>query len=58
MYDYWHIQKATKSRNLNINFNGVQIEFVKQTKLLGVYIDNTLSWNAHIDFQENCAKES
>lgn len=35
---------------MNIYFSGVQIEFVKQAKLLGVYIDNTSSWNVHIDF--------
>jgi hypothetical protein len=39
-----------KCRNLNIDFNGVQIEFVKQAKLLGVYIDSTLSWDAHVEF--------
>lgn len=43
-------KRLQKCRNLNINFSGVQIEFVKQAKLLGIYIDNTLSWNAHIDF--------
>lgn len=37
-------KRLQKCRNQNINFSGVKIEF------LGVYIDNTLSWNAHIDF--------
>ena len=33
-------QRLLKCRNLNIDFNGVQIEFVKQAKPLGVYIDS------------------
>jgi hypothetical protein len=39
-----------KCRNLNIDFNGVQIEFVKQARLLVVYIDKTLSWDALVEF--------
>ena len=43
-------KRLQKCRNLSINFNDVQIEFVKQARLLGVYIDNTLSWDVHVDF--------
>jgi hypothetical protein len=31
-------QRLLKCRNLNIDFNDVQIEFVKRAKILGVYI--------------------
>jgi hypothetical protein len=43
-------QTLLKCKNLNIDLNGVGIEFVKQPKLLGVYINWTLSWDAHVEF--------
>jgi hypothetical protein len=43
-------QRLLKCRNLNIDFNGVRIEFVKQAQLLGAYIDSSLSWDTHVEF--------
>jgi len=36
--------------HLSININGSQIETVPSEKLLGVYIDPTLTWSTHIDY--------
>ena len=35
--------------NLNININGTRLQRVSQCKHLGVKIDETLSWNMHIE---------
>ncbi len=39
----------TKAADLNLFINGVPIEQVTHVKLLGVMLDNTLSWSKHID---------
>ena len=39
-----------KSEKININIDNHQIDTVSSHKLLGVYIDETLSWNPHIDY--------
>ena len=41
--------KKYSSNSLNIMLNGHPLEEVNKTKFLGVIIDNTLSWNFHID---------
>ena len=41
------IQKAGK---LNITIGDTPINSVISQKLLGLYIDETLSWNPHIDY--------
>ena len=38
----------TDTSNLNINIDGNTIKQVNKQKLLGVFIDETLSWSAHI----------
>ncbi len=40
----------TKAADLNLFINGVLIEQVTHVKLLGVMLDNTLSWSKHIDY--------
>jgi Reverse transcriptase (RNA-dependent DNA polymerase)/Endonuclease-reverse transcriptase len=42
----------------NITLKGEPIRWVKTQKLLGVYIDNTLSWIPHLDYVLNRAKRS
>lgn len=42
--------KGCKNVEIVNKFLYVQIEFVKQAKLFGVYIDKTLSWDANIHF--------
>ena len=43
----YKIQKAGK---LNITIGDTPINTVSSQKLLGLYIDETLSWNLHIDY--------
>ena len=39
------------SRNMNcINIDGHSIEEVRQTKFLGVILDNKLNWHAHCEY--------
>ena len=40
----------TDTSYLNINIDGNTIKQVNKQKLLGVYIDEKLSWSAHIDY--------
>ena len=39
-----------KSGKININIDNHRIDTVSSHKLLGVYIDETQSWNPHIDY--------
>ncbi len=39
----------TKAAHLNLFITGVPVEQVTHVKLLGVMLDNTLSWSKHID---------
>lgn len=46
-------QRMQKRQNFHINYNDIEIEFVKQKKkMLSVYIHvaNALSWEVHILF--------
>ena len=38
------------SSSLLIHINGTFLENCEYTKLLGLYIDNNLTWNKHLDF--------
>lgn len=42
-------QRLSRSRSLNIQANDATIQCVSKQKLLGIYIDENLSWTAHID---------
>lgn len=42
-------QKIDKIGKLNLQIDNAQIEHVSSQKLLGIVIDETLSWNPHID---------
>lgn len=42
-------QRVSNSRPLNIHDNNTAIQSVTKQKLLGIYIDEDLSWTAHID---------
>ena len=42
-------QKIDKVGKLNISIGNTQINHVSSQKLLGLFIDETLSWNTHID---------
>ena len=48
------LSKAKESRlaeneiDINININGTQIKNTKQEKLLGVVIDNNLTWHSQV----------
>ena len=34
----------------DLSLNNVSLPYVSETKLLGVYINNALNWNTHIDY--------
>jgi hypothetical protein len=42
-------QKLSKCRKLNLVVNNYTIECVEESKLLGVIIDETLSWKSHTE---------
>ena len=42
--------KKSKPDDVYINIDGHEIDEVKCTKFLGVYIDNKISWKKHIDY--------
>jgi hypothetical protein len=44
------LTKTNQDINLRINLNNTQIERTLNTKFLGLIIDNTLPWKAHIDY--------
>jgi hypothetical protein len=43
-------ERLLQCGNLDIDFKGVQITFVKEATLLGIYIDDTFSWDAPVEF--------
>ena len=45
----YETKKNTHCKELYLNIAGKNIENVKTQKLLGIYIDNTLSWNYQIE---------
>ena len=52
---FGNIKKAKQNayRDLNININGTCIQSTDKTKFLGVYIDQGLTWEAHINYTCN-----
>ena len=48
--------RLRKTQNLDLKTSDSKIENVRSQKLLGVYIDSTLSWKIHVD--KTCAKLS
>ena len=42
--------KIYESSNYNIQVENITVEQVKQTKFLGVYIDDKLNWSVHINY--------
>ena len=48
--------RLRKTQNLDLKTSDSKIENVRTQKLLGVYIDSTLSWKIHVD--KTCAKLS
>jgi hypothetical protein len=44
--------KGGKDKYLNINIiiEGINLEVVKQTKFLGIVLDNGLNWRPHITY--------
>ena len=43
-------KKSIKNVDITIKINGVPIERVRNTKFLGVIVDEKLSWSNHIDY--------
>ena len=43
-------QKLNMSRKLNIQVDYISIQNVSKQKLLGIYINENLSWSSHIDY--------
>ena len=43
-------KKANFPHEINLEIEGIKIEEVKETKFLGVILENTLSWNSHISY--------
>ena len=43
-------QRLNLTRKLDINIDNTHIKNVSEQKLLGVYIDENLSWSTHIDY--------
>ena len=46
-------QKLSKCKPFNIQIGDVLLETVKSAKLLGVHIDNCLTWYTHLDLLAN-----
>ena len=44
------LSKFKESATLSVEVNGCLLENAESEKLLGVYIDPTLSWNSHINY--------
>ena len=44
------LSKFKESSTLSVEVNGCLLENAESEKLLGVYIDPTLSWNSHINY--------
>ena len=42
--------KLKNTNVLNLSINDTILENVTVQKMLGVYIDNNLTWHAHIDY--------
>ena len=43
-------QRLNMSHKLNIQANNICIQNVSKQKLLGIYIDESLTWSSHIDY--------
>ena len=43
-------QRLSLTRKLDIHIGNTHIKNVSEQKLLGVYIDENLSWSTHIDY--------
>ena len=41
------LHKKPKGKIVSINLENIAIQFVKETKLLGMWLDENLNWNAH-----------
>ena len=52
-YMVWYPRSFTMDKSLPIEFNGKQIEEVSETTLLGVVLDNGLTWKVHIQHVRN-----
>ena len=46
-------KQLLNSRSLNIKINNIQLEQVSSIKLLGVYIDNNLTWSSQVEYLVN-----
>ena len=52
-YMVWYPRSFTMDKSLPIEFKGQQIEEVSETTLLGVVLDNGLTWKVHIQHVRN-----
>ena len=41
------LHKKPKGKLVTINLGNTKIQFVKETKFLGIWVDENLNWNAH-----------
>ena len=41
------LHKKPKGKLVSINLENITIRFVKETKFLGIWLDENLNWNAH-----------
>ena len=46
------------SNSINMKMDDIIIPTVKYTKFLGVYLDDELTWHAHINSRQNTNKQT
>ena len=45
-----HTRRRTQVTNISVKINSLEVDRVSEFKFLGVILDDTLRWKAHVDF--------
>ena len=54
----FHRNKTKTAQKINLKVGGVNVPQVNETKFLGIWIDNNLSWNKHLSILERKIKQN
>ena len=54
----FHRNKTKTAQKINLKVGGVNVPQVSETKFLGIWIDNNLSWNKHLSILERKIKQN
>ena len=54
----FHRNKSKTAQKINLKVGSVNIPQVSETKFLGIWIDNTLSWSKHLSILERKIKQN